>query len=287
MTKLFTLITAILLIAIPIQANAAKKSKVDQDKDRLVLMPLRLTEDIQNMQGAMETSLAEGLHEKYIVFSGAEVKAKASTVFKKATANQKCDETRCLQDIAMAFQAELVAVASVTKIDGGYLLALSIRNVYDNKSVYDKSIPCKGCDPFEVVDRLKVLGGANQLVAYSTVTSVSPSTSERPNRSGYVSQGGLTWMPVNESKKTWREANNYCVTTYFNGQSGWRLPTLAELNALYKSGEMYNHGWILDDTWSSDAVLMSTAHFNVRLSNGHYNGGADSLEFLVTCVHPN
>jgi hypothetical protein len=156
MSKLLILITILCLVAMPLQANAAKKAQ--SDKEKLVLMPLRLTEDIQNMQGAIETSLAEGLHDNYTVFSGAEVKEKSALIFKKATAIQKCDETRCLQDIAMAFQSELVAVANITKTGGGYLLSLSIRNVYDNQSVYDKSIPCKGCDEFQVVDRLKELG---------------------------------------------------------------------------------------------------------------------------------
>ena len=39
----------------------------------------------------------------------------------------ECDETRCMQNIAEAFQAELIATANVTKKEGNYFLALSIQ----------------------------------------------------------------------------------------------------------------------------------------------------------------
>jgi len=165
MIKLIPLIAATLcLIAAPLQAEAAKNAP--SDKDRLVLMPLRLTEDIQNMQGAMETSLVEGLQAKYTVFAGEDVAKKTREYFKKESAKQNCDETRCLQNIAIAFQAELIAVANVTKIEGGYLLALSIRDAMSNEAVYSKSISCEGCSAFQVVEKLKELSGS--------VTNVAP-----------------------------------------------------------------------------------------------------------------
>ncbi len=140
------------------QAKTVKAPKPQQaSKERLVLMPLRVGEDIQNMLGAMETALAQGLQQKYEVFSGMEVEKKTREIFRKESAKKNCDETRCMEDIAIAFQSELIAVANVTKIEGGYLLALSIKNVFDNKSVYNNSVPCKSCDAFQVVDKLKEL----------------------------------------------------------------------------------------------------------------------------------
>jgi hypothetical protein len=145
-----------------IQAATLEKDRTEQhvEKERLVLMPLRLGEDDQKFQGAIETALVEGLHLKYEVFSGEQVARKAREIFNKESNNlshKECDETRCLQNIAMAFQAELIAVASITKDTGGYFIALSIKNLYDNKDVYSKSLPCKGCDTYAVVDKLKEL----------------------------------------------------------------------------------------------------------------------------------
>jgi len=163
MKKLFVLLFALNVLAVIPSAHAAKPAKPAKpqqaQKERLVLMPLRVGEDIQNMLGAMETALAEGLQQRYTVFAGEDVAKKTREIFRKESAKKNCDETHCLQDIAIEFQSELIATASVTKIEGGYLLALSIRNVMDNKAVFNKSLPCENCSAFEVVDKLKEMSG--------------------------------------------------------------------------------------------------------------------------------
>ena len=164
MTKLLTLITALCLIAIPLQADAAKKGKVESDKDKLVLMPLRVPEEDKNLNGAMETALVEGLKLKYEVFSGERVAQKAHEIYMKESrllGHTECDETRCMQNIAEAFQAELIATANVTKQNGSYFLALSIQNIFDNKVEYSKSLPCENCSEVQVVDKLKTLGNTS------------------------------------------------------------------------------------------------------------------------------
>jgi formylglycine-generating enzyme required for sulfatase activity len=127
-------------------------------------MPLRVPDEDKNLQGSMETALVQGMRLQYEVFSGEQVAAKAKAIFLKEsrnTAKKECDETRCMQDIAIAFQAELIATANVTKRADGYFLALSIQNIFDNKVVYSNSIPCKNCDAYQVVDKLKELSGAS------------------------------------------------------------------------------------------------------------------------------
>lgn len=68
----------------------------------------------------------------------------------------------------------------------------------------------------------------------------------------YVSQAGLTWMPTTGVDGTYAQAAALCAGT-INGQTGWRLPTDAELSALYASGAMNGQGWTLGYTWSFDA----------------------------------
>jgi hypothetical protein len=140
----------------PPQVNKLTKAPAE----RLVLMPLRVGEEDKRLQGAMETALVQGLQQNYIVFAGEQVAQKAHEIFLKEsrnTAKKECDETRCMQGIAEAFQAELIATANVTKQDGGYFLSLSIQNIFDNKVVYSNSVPCRNCDSFQVVDKLKEL----------------------------------------------------------------------------------------------------------------------------------
>jgi formylglycine-generating enzyme required for sulfatase activity len=130
-------------------------------------MPLRVPEEDKNLLGSMKTALVQGLQQRYEVFSGDQVAQKAKAIFLKesrTTTKKECDETRCMQDIAIAFQAELIATANVTKRDGGYFLALSINNIFDNKVVYSNSVTCKSCDSFQVVDKLKELSGTSTAV---------------------------------------------------------------------------------------------------------------------------
>ena len=167
-------------LAIPfaLAAKPVKTAKGQQvQKERLVLMPLRLGETDQNLQGAMETALVEGLQRQYEVLSGEQVARKAREIFQKEsrnTAKKECDETRCLQGITEAFNSELLAIASVTKQDGGYFLALSIRNLYDNIDVYSKSLPCRGCDSFQAVDKIKELVGTPAVAEPDTSSAKDP-----------------------------------------------------------------------------------------------------------------
>jgi hypothetical protein len=146
--------------AIPVAQSKSAKAKSNAAPERLVLMPLRIPEEDKNLQGAMETALVEGLQQTYTVFSGQRVAQKAHEVFmqeSKDTAHSECDETRCMQNIAGAFQSELIAIATVSKQDGTYFLALSIQNIFDNKAIYSKSTPCENCNGAQVVEALKVL----------------------------------------------------------------------------------------------------------------------------------
>jgi hypothetical protein len=164
---LFGIVIAVFcLSAIPQQSQAANKGVnkgfQQAEKERLVLMPLRVPDEDKNLTGAMETALVKGLQQKYDVYSGEQVSQKAHEIFMKEsrnTAHKECDETKCMQNIAMAFQAELIATANVTKQDGIYFLALSIQNIFDNKVVDSESLPCKNCDAAQVIDKLKELVG--------------------------------------------------------------------------------------------------------------------------------
>jgi TPR repeat protein len=160
--------TMTFLIAFPLQSQAESKNKIKKEastKERLVLMPLRVPDEDKNLTGAMQTALVKGLQQKYDVYSGEQVSQKAHEIFMKEsrnTARKECDETKCMQNIAMAFQAELIATANVTKQSGSYFLALIIQNIFDNKVVYSESIPCRGCDAAEVVEKLKLLSVSNE-----------------------------------------------------------------------------------------------------------------------------
>jgi len=110
---------------------------------------------------------------------------------------------------------------------------------------------------------------------------------------GYVSQGGLTWMPstsvpVNFGLTFWEDANAYCTNTIINGQTGWRLPTENELLSLANSGALNAvvNQWVWYYVWSSTPY--PTGGYYVvyldptRIFNGTVNVGMDPG--YVTCV---
>jgi hypothetical protein len=106
---------------------------------------------------------------------------------------------------------------------------------------------------------------------------------------GYVVQGGLTWMPTNDSWESWEYANAYCSTATINGQTGWRLPDVYELTYLYTSGALNGQGWTLNFTWSSTPIppaflyRPSDGYYTVNLNNGGW-AGIGAYGAAVTCV---
>jgi hypothetical protein len=103
---------------------------------------------------------------------------------------------------------------------------------------------------------------------------------------GYVYEGGLTWMPISSTSPTvmnWTTANTYCTTTVIDGLTGWRLPTQPELSALSTSGAMNGLGWTLYVTWSSTPDG-SGGYIGVNLATGRSSSYSGSGTFYATCV---
>jgi copper chaperone CopZ len=209
------------LTAISFQTEAAnianaKAVILTPDKERLVLMPLRVPEEDKNLIGAMETALVKGLQQKYIVFSGERVAQKAHEIFMKEsrnTAHKECDETRCMQNIAEAFQSELIATANVSKQDGSYFLALSIQNIFDNKVVQSESMTCENCKAVQVIDKLKELSGI------SVVTPAAISTNLPVD---LAAASPATKLPLQEPVMVRIPGKNYEMGKYEVTQFEWK-----------------------------------------------------------------
>lgn len=116
----------------------------------------------------------------------------------------------------------------------------------------------------------------NTASASASLTMVLPA--------GYVSQGGLIWMPA-MFDLTWSAANAYCQTTLINGLTGWRLPTGPELYALYLSGAMIGQGWNDTFIWSSEPLGINTyVAYDMTTGGGLGLPDASFVSMGVTCV---
>jgi hypothetical protein len=140
------------------------------DKEPVVLMPLRATGVDRSYYQPMESALAEGLSSKYTVFAGKRVADKVEEIFKKVSeetaAGKECDDTKCLQNIAIEFQTELVSTTTILKNPSGFFLTLNVVNVLEDKVVFSRSETCEGCTEFQVIELLKgMANGGNGVIA--------------------------------------------------------------------------------------------------------------------------
>jgi hypothetical protein len=104
---------------------------------------------------------------------------------------------------------------------------------------------------------------------------------------GYVSDGGLLWLPV-KFHTGWDAANNYCKKAVRLGVQAWRLPARDELRQLYRSGSARKAGWDLPGyqpaPWTSDEAGTGS-HYNFSLHNGQSIAYMDKTGVYVTCVY--
>lgn len=129
--------------------------------------------------------------------------------------------------------------------------------------------------------------GTSSIGVRDTVSGAIAATAVTVAPTGYIVQGGLTWMPIT-FYDTWANANTYCASFNGLGQSGWRLPTQVELSALYTaypnySPELRAQGWTLYNTWSSTPDSTGS-HYSVYLYYGFVFWNIDTNFNYVTCV---
>jgi formylglycine-generating enzyme required for sulfatase activity len=165
--------------AAPKSAKAPKPSlPLVEEKDGVVLMPLRLFGSDKALLAAMEASVVDGLQLKYKVYSGEKVANGVKEIYQKESAKKDCDASRCFVDIAVKFKVGLIATAEVNKSENDFYLVLSIRDVMSNEAVFSKTLTCKKCEAADVVDKLKELSAmvapAAPVVASAPIVTPEP-----------------------------------------------------------------------------------------------------------------
>jgi len=145
-------------------------------KPNLVLLPMDVSEQEVNYESEYGSALQQGLQQRYTVFYGAAVEKELEKEYSKLN----CDAETCNQNVAIAFNGELIADSSVKAINGGYILKLVIRNVISGEIIETETLPCRGCDAFSVISRLKEIG-AGTLNKINNTSSAAQSATMRIN----------------------------------------------------------------------------------------------------------
>lgn len=105
--------------------------------------------------------------------------------------------------------------------------------------------------------------------------------------SNTITSGGLTWIKPPALPRPKSNADSYCSIAEWGGHTDWRLPTEAEINALYAakgSAYMASAEWPTDWIWTSTAY--STGFKVVKVSNGAWSWAneADASRHFAACV---
>jgi TPR repeat protein len=123
-------------------------------KQNLVLLPIEVVSSEESYEDEYGAAIQSGLSTSFKVYYGADVERELEKEYSKFD----CTAEACNQAIAIAFNGELIADASVSKVPGGYLLKLIITNVLTNERIWSRTQPCEGCNVFKVIPALEELG---------------------------------------------------------------------------------------------------------------------------------
>lgn len=151
-------------------------------KEVLVLFPIQVDEQDLRFESDFGTALQEGLQSRYQVYYGPGVEKELEREYQRVD----CNAERCQQNVAIAFNGELIADASVKKFGTGYSIKFVVNNVMTGEIVESRTYPCRNCDVFTVIDTLKSIGRGeapkpSSIQASSTPTTVANSASESTN----------------------------------------------------------------------------------------------------------
>jgi hypothetical protein len=131
-----------------------QSKEVNSVKPVLVLLPINISEEDDELESFFGSALQEGLQSRYKVFYGASVKSVLDTESKKIN----CNAELCEQNVVLAFNGKLIGDSSVKKVTSGYILKLQIKNIFSDEIIESKTKTCRNCDEFRVVENLKKMG---------------------------------------------------------------------------------------------------------------------------------
>ncbi len=151
------------LVAFP-SVSPVFAASADKFKENIVLMPVRGIKLSQMELSTYRTAIAESLGKDYTVYSGDEVDRVIEEIFEKESReNIECDTEKCFQDIAIAFQSELIASTTVLPKEETHLLKFEIINILDNKVIVARTETCEKCGAGEIIDMLKTMAAGKKV----------------------------------------------------------------------------------------------------------------------------
>jgi hypothetical protein len=107
-------------------------SNIPASKVNLVFLPLRVSSDLTNDLEVYEGFIAKSLSTYFNVFAGAKVRERMEAEFEKPD----CTAESCIQNLAIEFNGEHVADASLKEVGKVHVLSLQITNIISGQIVH-------------------------------------------------------------------------------------------------------------------------------------------------------
>ncbi len=156
-----------------------------ETKERMVLLPIEGEHLSDGDKALFQNAIKEGFSDRYEIFSGEQVEAKLQKF-----AVTSCTSDECLENIAIAFNGNLVGRGSVTQEGADTFLSLEIKDVITDKDVFTKTDGCVGCSKTEVMKKLKAMAGGRSAASSvgGSVEFASPTAPDRGPAEGAVTR---------------------------------------------------------------------------------------------------
>lgn len=143
--RFFVLLFLILLAPAQPKANT---------KEVLVLLPINVEASLKNEAALFGTALQQGLSQYYEVFFGPAVEEKLKVEYAK----EGCTAQSCAQNLAIAFNGELIGDTSIQKLENSYVVQLQINNIVTGQIALSLIEICDNCSKLSLIQFVKNIG---------------------------------------------------------------------------------------------------------------------------------
>jgi hypothetical protein len=155
-------------------------------KDVLVLLPLNVDKSLSREIQLYGTALQQGLGDRYEVYFGPAVEDQLKLEYAK----EDCTAQSCAQNLAIAFNGELIGDTSIQKLENSYVVQIQINNIITGQ-IEDSLIEiCENCSKLSLIQFVKAAGSkagrarnssAARLVPVTPIAPVTP-VAPKPTR---------------------------------------------------------------------------------------------------------
>lgn len=171
-------------------------------KDVLVLLPLNVDKSLASEVNLYGTALQQGLGDRYDVYFGPAVEDQLKLEYAK----ENCTAQSCAQNLAIAFNGELIGDTSIQKLENSFVVQVQINNIITGQIETSLIEICEDCSKLSLIQFVKAVGrkaGQRKNGTQVTIAPIAPkptrklSVNSRPRAATlYVNERFIGTTPV-------------------------------------------------------------------------------------------